>query len=115
MPRSRLSNYLRTERLRSGFTQRELGELFGVSRSVITKAEGTRPPPMELLLLTEIVFGSSQRQLLPGMYARLGRKLLIRALAMEQRLIGFDDPVSRRKCAFLGALIKRANAKSSQP
>lgn len=115
MPRSRLAHYLRTERLRSGLTQKELAELFGVSRSVITKAEGTRPPSLEVLLMTEIVFGSSQRELFPGMYARLGSKLLMRAMAIDRQLAAFDSPVAFKKRAFLGALLNRANAKSHQP
>ncbi len=114
MPQLSLANYLRTERLRSGLTQREVGELLGVSRSVITKAEGDRPPSLQLLLMTEVMFGTTQRELFPGLYARLERRLILKALAIEHRLIGKDDPVSRRKCAFLGELIKRAQPNHSQ-
>jgi transcriptional regulator with XRE-family HTH domain len=112
MPHSRLNNYLQTERLRSGFSQRELAELLGVSKSALTKAEGTGPPSRKLLVMTEMVFGSSQRELYPDLYAQLERRLLVRALTMDDRLIGTDNPVARRKRAFLGELIKRANANS---
>jgi transcriptional regulator with XRE-family HTH domain len=115
MPRSRLHNYLRTERLRSGFTQQELADLLGISRAVITKSEGTRSPSLELLLVTEITFGSSQSELFPGLYVRLVGKLLMRATAMEHRLQGLDDPVSRKKRLFLGQLIERAKSKLPQP
>jgi len=114
MPRSRLHNYLRTERLRSGFTQSELADLLGIGRAVISKAEGTRLPPLKLLLMAEIVFGSSQRELFPDMYVRLVSKLLMRAAAMQQRLVSLDDPVSHKKRAFLGQLIERARSKLPQ-
>jgi transcriptional regulator with XRE-family HTH domain len=115
MPRSRLSNYLRTERIRSGFTQRELGKLLGVSRAAISKAEGVRLPPKALLFLSEIAFGSSQRSLFPDECARLERALLLRALAMEGELQSRSDAVSSKKRAFLGELIKRAQANPIHP
>ena len=108
MPRSRLSNYLRTKRLRAGFSQQELADLFGMSRSVVTKAEGARPPTLRLAVVIEIVFGRPAVELFPGFYSRLQRAVLMRALAMEQKLIGRNDPTSRKKRALLSELINRA-------
>jgi transcriptional regulator with XRE-family HTH domain len=110
MPRSQLSSYLRTERLRAGFSQRELAELFGMGRSVVTKAEGARQPTLRLVVAVEIVFGRPAPDLFPAVYARLARGVLKRALAMEQRLIGREDAVSRKKLVLLGELINRAQS-----
>lgn len=107
MPRSHLSNYLRTKRLRAGFSQRELAELFGMDRSVVTKAEGARPPTLRLTVVIEIVFGRPANELFPSFYSRLRRSVLMRALAMEQRLAGRNDPASRKKRALLAELINR--------
>lgn len=107
MSRSRLANYLRTERLRSGLSQRELADVLGMSRSAITKMESARAPTLHLVLAAEIVFGRAARDFIPGFYAALQDDILLRAVALEFRLSDRSDPVSLRKRAYLGALINR--------
>jgi transcriptional regulator with XRE-family HTH domain len=112
MPRKRLSSYLRTERLRAGLSQQELADLFGMDRSVVTKAEAARPPTLRLAIAVEIVFGLPTGELFPVHFAKIQRGVLKRALIMEQALAGRDDPAARKKRALLGALINRANNNS---
>lgn len=107
MPRSRLSDYFRTERLRSGLSQRELSELYGVSRSTITKVENGRLPTLELVLAAEIVFGRSHHELLPLFHENLREEILLRAVAMDIKLADAADYVSLRKRAHLTDLINR--------
>lgn len=112
MPR-RLSSYLRTERLRAGFSQQELADLFGMDRSVVTKAEAARPPTLRLAIAVEIVFGRSGLDVFPAHYGRVKKDVLKRALALEETLRGRDDPTSLKKRKLLGALIDRAQDNSS--
>lgn len=107
MSRSRLSSYLRTERLRSGLTQQEFGELLGVSADVIEKTENGRKPSVRLALAAEIVFSRPSRNLFPGLYDALEYDILLRAVAMEFRLSERADSVAQRKCQHLSALINR--------
>ena len=107
MPRSRLSSYLRTERLRSGLSQRELAELFGIGRTAITKVENGRKPTLEVLLAAEIVFGRSSHELLPLLHESLRDEILLRAVAMDFGLADRSDHVSLRKRAHLADLINR--------
>jgi transcriptional regulator with XRE-family HTH domain len=107
MPRSRLSDYFRTERLRSGLSQRELGELFGLSRHAVTKLENGRLPTLELAFAAEIVFGRSHHELLPLFHDTLKEEILLRAVAMDIRLADASDHVSLRKRAHLADLINR--------
>ena len=107
MSRSRLSSYLRTERLRSGLSQQELGELLGMSRSAITKMEGARQPTVRLVFAAEIVFRRPSRDLFPGIYDALQDDILMRAIAMKYRLAERTDAISQRKHAHLCELINR--------
>ena len=107
MSRSRLANYLRTERLRSGLSQRELAQVLGMSRSAIAKMEGARRPSLHLVLAAEIAFGRAPRDFIPGFYEALQDEILLRAVALEFELGDRSDAVSMRKRAYLGALINR--------
>lgn len=107
MARCRLSNYLRTERLRAGLSQRELGELLGAGRSWISKMENEPAPTMELAVAVEIIFHRPARIMFPDMFDAIEYGILMRALAMEYRLSNRDDAVSLRKRSHLSALINR--------
>jgi len=102
-----LANYLRTERLRSGLTQQELAELLGISRSAIAKLENARAPSVRIALAVGIVFGLRPHAIFPAYYDTLLDVLLLRAFAIENRLVGKSDPVSERKRAHLNNLINR--------
>ena len=108
MPRLRLSNYLRTERLRSGLSQREFGELMGLSGSRVALAESDqRAQSIRVVLMAEIIFGRPHRELFPELVESMEDAILLRAAAIESRLSTRTDPVSKRKRAHLNALINR--------
>lgn len=108
MPRSRLANYLKTERLRCGLSQREFGELLGMTGSAIGKVERNRcAPSLDLALAAEIVFGQPTCDLFPDLYELFEQEILLRAVALEFRLSGQRDAVSERKRSHLSALINR--------
>ncbi len=108
MPRLRLSNYLRTERLRSGLSQREFGELMGLSGSRVALAESDqRAQSIRVVLMAEIIFGRPHRELFPELVESMEDAILLRAAAIEIRLSTRTDPVSKRKRAHLNALINR--------
>jgi transcriptional regulator with XRE-family HTH domain len=113
MPRTRLTNYLRTERLRSGLSQEELGELLGLSRSAITKMEGKRNPSAQLIISTKIVFDRHPHHLFPEQYDALQHDILSRALLMTERFADCADAPSQRKYACLCALITRIQSSPS--
>ena len=108
MPRLRLSNYLRTERLRSGLSQREFGELMGLSGSRIALAEADqRKQSVRVVLMAEIIFGRPHRELFPELVESMKDSILLRAASLEARLFLRTDAVSKRKRAHLNALINR--------
>lgn len=107
MTRCRLANYLRTERMRAGLSQRELGELLGVSRSWISKQENETSRTVELSLAVEIVFQKHARELFPAMVDALEHGILMRALVMEHRLTYRQDRGALKKRKHLAALINR--------
>jgi transcriptional regulator with XRE-family HTH domain len=112
MPRTRLTNYLRTERLRSGLSQEELGELLGLSRSAITKMEGKRNPSAQLIISANIVFDRHPHHLFPEQYDALQHDILSRALSMTERFADCADAPSQRKYSCLCSLITRIQSSS---
>lgn len=113
MPRTRLSSYLRTERLRSGLSQREIGELIGLSRSVITKAESGSPLSVRFAIGSAILFDRPTQELFPLIYEACALELLLRAVELEVGLQDRTDAVSLRKRAYLSALINRLQFKQT--
>jgi transcriptional regulator with XRE-family HTH domain len=108
MSRSRLANYLRTERLRCGLSQSEFGELLGTTRSVICKAErGCRTPSLPVAFAAEIIFAQTSRNLFPELYEAFEQEILLRAVALEFRLAERTDAAAERKRSHLSALINR--------
>ena len=108
MSRSRLTSYLKTERLRCGLSQREFGELLGISGNAIGKVEnGRRGPSLQMAFATEIVFGRAGRDMFPEVYEVFEQEILLRAIALEFRLSERSDQTSLRKRAHLSALINR--------
>lgn len=113
MSRSRLTNYLRTERLRLGFNQRECAELLGYSSDTISKVEANlRKPTLRLVLAAEIVFGHRTKDLFPKLDSCARRKVLLRAIALEQRLSQKKSSRTERMRAVLSALIDRLQINS---
>lgn len=111
MTRCRLSNYLRTERLRAGLSQQELGELLGVSRSSISKMENESLPSGELVVVVAIAFQRPTRDMFPALMDALEYDVMMRAIVMEHRLSERIDAFALRKRAHLSALINRLQFK----
>lgn len=108
MPRHRLTNYIRTERLRTGLSQSEFGELMGLTGSRVALAElEQRKQSARIVLMAEIIFGRPHRDLFPEMVEAMEHVVLDRAVAMEARLAERKDAFTKRKRAHLTALINR--------
>ena len=108
MPRTRLHSYLRTHRETWGFSERELGELLGVSRSLVNKYElGKRRPTLTATIKCELFFGVETSVLFPTLYKAAQDELGARALAMSERLEAKDDLRSRKKLKRLAAIPAR--------
>lgn len=103
----RQPNHLRKHRKRWGLTQSELGELLGVSKSVISRYESGRPLPMEQLIACEIIFGIGTEDGAMKLLLAVEDGLSRRALTVHNRLEGRDDPASRKKLRLLAAIPSR--------
>jgi len=102
MPRQKLDNYLKTNRLRWGLSQQELGKLFDICKDAVSKCElGKRTPSVNVLLTSEMIFGLPPDKLFPVLYKSLQDKLGARALALHTRLARRMDKASLRKRALL--------------
>ena len=107
MPRNRLTSYLKTARLHSGLSQQEVGDLIGISRSMVAKIESGDRPSRRFVLEAEVLFGSSGRDLFPAVYQTFETELILRAFELELRLADKMTAVARHKRSFLNALINR--------
>lgn len=84
----KLNVYLRTYRLRSGLTQRDISFLFSInSGSTISKLEsGGRIPSATILLAYIILFGASPYDLVPGLWREIENAVLTRVQLLLERL-----------------------------
>ena len=91
-----LTNYLKTHRKRSGFSLEELGFLLGHrSGSTAGKHERFRRlPTITTALAYEIVFQKPARELFRGVYQRVERETIRRALELSKDL--GEQPASTR-------------------
>lgn|GEM_PF-5698513 len=113
MSTSRSRNYLRARRKALGLSQRELAAFLGVSRSAITKAENAvRPPPLKLLIVSEIIFGASGPEIFPNHYADIEEALRLRAAALLKELPG-NSLVDAFRAFLTDFLIRRSSYSSS--
>jgi transcriptional regulator with XRE-family HTH domain len=104
----RLPNYLKTHRMRAGFTHKELAFLLGASgaESLSRYEHGVRLPALETALAYEAVFGVPVRELFPGVFDEIEREVINRAKVL---LAAFQDapsnPLTCRKCELLRAIV----------
>src|SRR5690349_2627413 len=104
---SKLTNYLRTYRRRSGFTQAELGFLIGTGiKGQISRFEQlVRVPSSKTLLAYEAVFGVPAKDLFRGFYDSVEKEVARRAAVLLEQLEDQSDALSRRKVELLRSLL----------
>ena len=107
MAKKRLASYLRTERKRSGFTQRELALLVGEkSHTQLSRFERLkRLPRTETLIALMIVFKKSPRELIPDAYDRLLKLIHLRATELHEELQGDSKQITKQKLDTLEAML----------
>jgi transcriptional regulator with XRE-family HTH domain len=95
--------------MRWGLSQRELATILGVSESALSLCETQeRPPTVNLLIGTEVIFGQSARDAFPALYAHTERNIMRRAAAFSKRLEHERDDVAKMKRELLTGMIDRS-------
>jgi DNA-binding XRE family transcriptional regulator len=91
-------NLLRAHRQRSGFTQRELGLLFGNKHQTqVSRYERSAcAPSLAVALCYEVVFRVPTSDLFPGIHARASRRI-------ESKLAVLEDELAQRSARDRGA------------
>jgi transcriptional regulator with XRE-family HTH domain len=106
----RLRCYLRPQRRRWGFSQKELAFIIGAkSGTVVSRLEhGTRRPNLTAAFALHIVFGATASELFPALFAEVERGVLARAYDLYERLQGNRSKAARMKLDFLEEMFARA-------
>ena len=99
MARKRLLSYLRTERKRSGLTQKELALLVGAkSGAQLSRFERLRRvPPTEALIALMIIFKKGPQELIPSVYDRILKLIHLRADELHEELQGDRRRITKAK------------------
>ena len=107
---NKVSCYVRTQRLKSGFSQKDLIALLPtIGRNRVSTTErGLHPPNGGEILAYEVIFGVPAHELFPKRYAEVEEAVIDKAYAFHQRLDGKTDARSARKRASLEAILARA-------
>lgn len=110
----KLRYYLRPQRRRWGFTQKELAFIIGAkSRTVVSRLEhGKRPPSLETAFALHIVFGTDAAEFFPVLFAEVEHDVLARAYDLYERLQGNRSKAARMKLDFLEEMFARAKRRS---
>lgn len=90
---SSLSNYLRTHRKRLALSQEEVAFLLGIGGldkgiKVCRDENFTREPSLQIALAYEAIYGKPVRELFPGLYGQVARKVAARAKVLSYRQTG---------------------------
>ena len=106
----RLRCYLRPQRRRWGFTQKELAFIIGAkSRTGVSRLEhGKRPPSLAAAFALHIVFGTDAAELFPAHFAEVENGVLARAYDLYERMQGDRSKATRIKLDFLERMFARA-------
>lgn len=106
MPGKKLSNYLRTIRMRSGLSQDEVAYLLGVeSGAEVSRHEMFhRVPTLKTALSYEVIFGVPVRELFAGEYEKVEADIQARAKELASR-ISTPGPEGKRKRDLLGRIL----------
>lgn len=109
----RLSNYLRTYRKRSGFTQDEIAYLLGCKNGAkVSRYENfSRLPGVKTSFAYSVIFRVPQQELFAGEYQKVEKDVLMRARRLKKKYEAIeDDPRLRQKINFLQVLISPQSA-----
>ena len=104
---SKLENYLRTYRKRSGLSQDEVAFLLGCqSGTKVSRYERfNRKPALETALACRVVFGAPVEELFAGVYQKVEKKILNRAQLLTRKLNrATPDRMATRKLQILEAI-----------
>jgi len=104
---SKLENYLRTYRKRSGLSQEEVGFLLGGHNgSKVSRYERfSRKPNLEALFAYELVFGAPARELFAGSYQKVEKRISHRAQLLTRKLNrATPNSMATRKLQILKAI-----------
>jgi transcriptional regulator with XRE-family HTH domain len=106
MPGKKLSNYLRTIRMRSGLSQDEVAYLLGVESGAEVSRHETfrRMPTLKTALSYEVIFGVSVRELFAGEYEKVEEEIRARATELASR-ISVPGPKGKRIRDVLGRIL----------
>jgi transcriptional regulator with XRE-family HTH domain len=112
----RLDCYVRANRLRSGFTQKELAFIIGVkTRTFISYLEGRkREPKLEIAFALHIVFGIDAIELFPGLFAEVEESVMARAYDLYERLQGDGSKATRAKLDFLERMFEHSKVRGKR-
>lgn len=108
--------YLRTMRLRSGLTQKEIAHLLGMkSRSHVARLESlSRSSSLSAVLSLQVVFGLEPRALFPKLYAEAEERVMARAATFYEEWEGLTDARSVAKRALLKEMMGRVTGANSK-
>jgi transcriptional regulator with XRE-family HTH domain len=106
----RLHRYLRPQRRRWGFSQKELAFIIGVkSPTAVSRLEnGKRRPNLAAAFALHIVFGTQASELFPALFTEIEQGVLARAYDLYERLQGDRSKAARMKLDFLEEMFARA-------
>lgn len=111
----RLDRYLRPQRRRWGFTQKELAFIIGAkSPTVVSRLEnGRRRPNLASAFALHIVFGTKAAELFPALFTEVEHGVLARAYDLYERLQGDRSKAARMKLDFLEEMFARAKRRNN--
>jgi len=104
---TKLENYLKTYRKRSGLSQNEIGYLLGCQNATrVSRYERfKRKPALETALACRAIFGVSVEDLFAGAYQKVERKTSKRAQLLTRKLNrATPTPMATRKLQILKAI-----------
>jgi transcriptional regulator with XRE-family HTH domain len=106
----RLRSYLRSFRLRWGFSQRELAFILGLkTKTAISQIERhLRRPKLAHALALYILFGAYIYEMFPALFTDVEEAVLTRAYDLYERLQGQSSKKVRAKLDFLEEVFSRA-------
>jgi DNA-binding XRE family transcriptional regulator len=110
MKKKKPINYLRSHRQRWGFSQRELANLFGWSRSeVISRIEQKkRLPNLKLIIACFILFGVPVADMFPDIADRVDAIVMAGVWEMYEKIQGNSSKRTKKKIELLESAIARA-------
>ena len=107
---NKVSCYVRTQRLMSGLTQKDLLALLPTTgrNRVSTTERALHPPNGGEILAYQTIFGLSAHELFPKAYTDSEEAVVRKAYALHQSLQEKTDARSLQKRAFLEGILARA-------